>query len=407
MALSIGRVSSFYLPSLQTHQTRNGALTLSGKVGSDDPTMCHAIASQIIGLSAAIDEPVMPVVFSGKNSRFAHLNGFYRVTGSEVGLDLTNREVFGQFPWNVSLEPVPDRSFPMVETRLDGGFRANSVSIIASGAVAWHAVPGNSLEYTDGSGALAYDSTLASESGNVWVFADTTNHGNMRRLVTWSCGPEDWYGGGCSVQRLWGTTWLPVIGRDLLSKGTDSLRITNGLLRAEIVPNANGTILRLSRWSGTAWVSATDLTFYNGVGTDFLQITSAAILTNSPGEVRVRLTGRSTGSYFSTNTGPATIDLHLRRGAEILGARWTSYQSTSKSLGDPIGTYTSISGARYLTAADGAGNKFMETFPISYTSSPGDLTIGVGFVPGSGHTAAQLRDRYFAPLYGSDRIVGR
>lgn len=412
MSVTLGRLGESGLtfnPSAisEDHQR----LTLKGRFVTSTPDEVRYVASMFPAL-ANPDEPIIPVVFDESPN---HLNGFYRVTSASAdgAADAIDN---GYLDWDLQLVPIQGRALPAIESILDTVLRDNSVSVTAADSAPWHATP-SSVDgiYSDGgTQSLVLDQEQQTETGEIRVGFDSTSDPPFRRTSTWRCRPEDWYLGAATVERKWGSTWLPVVGRDPhLVSATDLWGISNGIVRCRIDP-ADPTKFIFECWDG-GWESATTIRFEVYASPPyaapvFASAAALAVIRNNPAEVRVRVT--TTG--IAT---PGLLDMRLRRGATIVECRWALPGSTSgygypRRLDiDPTpAAWTTIGagGGRYATSADAAGNKLMQLWPITNENTTVDTwDTAIGFeLPSDPQNATSAKAGYFAATAEHVRVVG-
>jgi hypothetical protein len=412
VSVNIGRVNPAYTPTATKAELGGGQLKLDGQIASDDALVLQAASAQIIALSSDVDNPAIPVTFDGTLAGMADLNGFYRVTDSSVSIPQGGHDPtfeVGYWPWSVTLEPVPDRHAPRIESILDTVFRDEATTMVAADSDAG---------YDDGSGQdLVCSFDWMTDTGSILYGTDTTNTAPYRRVTTWRCKPEDWYQGAATVERLWDATWLPVIGRTigLADPAGSEWGISNGLIRFRWT--GTGGQWTLECFDGTVWESSTAIGFLVYSSPAFsplalVQPISVAVIRNNPCEVRIRITG--TTHNWSP---PSLIDLRLRRGSSIVEVHWqipnslvtTGYPGEIVFSPDP-GGWTVATAGRYA-ATDANGHTMVLMTPggsAAYPNTTG-TTLRTAFgwaISGAPTDYTALRNNYYAPSAEHVRIVG-
>jgi hypothetical protein len=425
--LSIGRISGEHLTNVRTLGRQGGEVSLSGKIVITDPlegpALATGIAAQIAALGSSVDEPVVPVVWADDEGHLAHLNGFYRVTNTRVDIGQGGIAADGSttYEWSIDLAPVVNRSAPAVESLLLCTLRTNSLAITGSTTSVdpMFAIPA-SIPTLSVAANVVSSETLDTETGDVhWLTLNPTLPDRV--IAGWRCHPEHWYQGAAMVERQWGTTWLPVIGRDLFNPDTGgpAWRLSNGLLRVTVDTSVDDFIFTYEVWGGSAWESATtvEMATYLTSGATYAvedYIGPSVVMRNDPCEVRlkVNLTGwivPGSGAYRNTSV----LDLRLRRGATVCDLRWSMPGSTTRFPGGiQFGTLpamTAFTGGKVQTTADASGNKRLHLWPVAEVNTTLDVwDTSIGFIAGQYTNVTNLRARggYMAPAAEHVRVVG-
>jgi hypothetical protein len=413
--IQIGRLGAAPLVVDPNRISDGGSIRIAGRYIEDDPDLIRYMAVSVPALVAP-DEPVVPVVFDESP---AHLNGFYRVADAscDAAADALDS---GYLDWDITLAPVPNRSAPAVESILDSVLRTNSLSITGAttGVDPMHAIPISLPLYSAEGHTLTPQETLDTETGDIRWYQDTTTL-PFRSVATWACRPEHWYQGAATIERQWGATWLPAIGRNthIPNASGGQWGITNGLIRLRNDPDAAPTEFELEVWGGSAWESATTLeweVYSNPAGGEASSPAGpVTVIRNDPCEVRVRVL--LNGYVPDVPYPPTYLDLRLRRGALVVEARFSRPNSSAPyglpgSIAfNPNPTWTTFTGGRWRSSADAGGNRIIQLFPIAASNTT--LTTwdtAVGFVPAglSVVDEVQVKGAYFAPASEYVRVVG-
>ena len=166
---SVGRAGIVGDVILQNLDVSKGTVGLSGVI--DDPDVEFA-AEQFAAYVDSADETFVPVRFVGPTA----WDGFYRV--ADVRASASPSKLLGL---SVSLERVRGFAAPIFESVVLGSKRATSGAGVTP--LAWHGVPATAVGYETGV-LTPTRSVLPSETGDVQIFSEATNHlFNARQLL--------------------------------------------------------------------------------------------------------------------------------------------------------------------------------------------------------------------------------
>ena len=392
---SVGRAGIVGDVILQNLDVSKGKIGLSGKI--DDPNVEFA-AEQFAAYVDSADETFVPVRFVGPTA----WDGFYRVT--DVQASASPSKLLGL---SVSLERVRGFAAPIFESVVLGSKRATSGASVTP--LAWHAVPATAVGYETGV-LTPSRSTLPSETGDVQIFSEATNH-LFNARPTWFLNPADWYDGAAELT----VAGHVVTGRQVRNAPAGWV-LSNGLVR--FVGLADGGI-RSERWDGAAWSSPgvwrLNRTLTGGNSNPVGAPHTLTVLRNDPACVTIRV------AYDAAALVPGSrfvvlLDLSLRRGSTVVEATvttrgyyqwgfyspvvWSSAPAAHDSFTD--GTFVAAGGTADL-------GWFGDGSPVSTSKFAGAqaqfVQWGWGYL--AGRTQQQVAQMYAAAQSERTEVVAR
>lgn len=161
--------------------------------------------------------------------------------------------------------------------------------------------------------------------------------------------------GGCSVEVKYGSTWYPVVGRDIPLATV--WRISNGLIRLTAASGASGVTPGTIEIFNGAWQSANVAHWTNGAPSSPIGypggslLASLQILRNSVEHVVVKVSGGDVDYTYS-----------IQRGAFHIVSSWTAQTAIKGGAGSATAgaiAGTAITGGIRRTANDGNGNRMV------------------------------------------------
>lgn len=356
MSVTIGRAS---LNDLYGLQVRGRRVSFTTDIEGTDQYGMQALRQQLAGLVDNRDEEVVPFTWSED----ATLDGFYRV----VSVDIPSTEVQLTNGWipgvQVELEQVPGFSNPWFETISRGTLRTNSHSVTSAlGIYAVGSLAGNaSFDWGEFAGLGATWVTTSDGTAQVAAYQQAGQSGSFR----FGGAPSSFYGGSCSIEVKYGSSWYPVVGRNIPTRNV--WRITNGYIRLTSADAA--TSGKFEIYAGGSWVSRnmkhylSRLATHPGIGMgDGSTQPYVSILRNAPDAVVVRVVGASD----TAKANHVAIDYAVNRGARHVAVSWTA--SDAIQLGVAMSSSTAMTSA----AAAGAGPA---QGPVGYESSAVSGTV--------------------------------
>ena len=391
---SVGRAGVVGDVILQNLNVSKGTVGLTGKI--DDPNVEFA-AEQFAAYVDSADETFVPVRFVGPTA----WDGFYRVT--DVQASASPSKLLGL---SVSLERVRGFAAPIFESVVLGSKRVSSSADVTP--LAWHGVPASAVGYETGV-LTPTRSTLPSETGDVQIFSEATNHLFNGRPM-WFLNPADWYDGASELT----VAGHVVTGRQVRNAPIGWV-LSNGLVR--FVGLADGGI-RSERWDGAAWSSPgvwrLNRTIEGGSANPVPAPHTLTVLRNDPACVTIRV------AYDAAALVPGSrfvvlLDLSLRRGSTVVEATvttrgyykwgfyapvvWSSTPAAHDSFTD--GTFIAAGTANLAWFGDGS--------PVSTSRFSGAQTQfvqwGWGYL--AGRTQQQVAQMYAAAQSERTEVVAR
>ena len=392
---SVGRAGIVGDVILQNLDVSKGTVGLSGVI--DDPDVEFA-AEQFAAYVDSADETFVPVRFVGPTA----WDGFYRV--ADVRASASPSKLLGL---SVSLERVRGFAAPIFESVVLGSKRATSGAGVTP--LAWHGVPATAVGYETGV-LTPTRSVLPSETGDVQIFSEATNH-LFNARPTWFLNPADWYDGAAELT----VAGHVVTGRQVRNAPAGWV-LSNGLVR--FVGLADGGI-RSERWDGAAWSSPGVWRIHRTLTSSNSNLVDAphtlTVLRNDPACVTIRV------AYDAAALVPGSrfvvlLDLSLRRGSTVVEATvttrgyyqwgfyapvvWSSTPAAHDSFTD--GTFAAAGGTADL-------GWFSDGSPVSSSKFAGAQTQfvqwGWGYL--SGQTQQQVAQMYAAAQSERTMVVAR
>jgi hypothetical protein len=433
MTVTVGRFGrDITTPGLSSVQSSGRTLRLSGFFKASTLVQARVLRQQLMGAVGNPDEPVVPVTCSEDPD----LDGYYRVTGADVSLDVAGGDYTNfRFPWSCELERVTTSGFsPMVERTIIAGLRTNGHSIALTSTIVWFGVPypvtGDTI-FGSAFSALVTVGCASGESITVWYDTNPSASIYTNRTVFAPSGGEftggAWYTDSATIESKWAdnSTYYAVAGRDMPARVAAAVapghdwRLSNGLMRVtptEVTGgNDDGFGLSISHWDGSAWDTAVGFNFTIGgnvLGSE--GIDQVVILRNDPAAVSIRCRLGGVGAGYA-------FDLTLRRGSAFVEGRMTTLSAAVTVIArDSVEACTALTGGIRATSNDASGNRF---FLGSAEAATNDLTNGkitsgslaafnfvigseVGGTTPSYFTAQNHLYQYFAAQSETYRMVG-
>ena len=392
---SVGRAGIVGDVILQNLDVSKGTVGLSGVI--DDPDVEFA-AEQFAAYVDSADETFVPVRFVGPTA----WDGFYRVT--DVQASASPSKLLGL---SVSLERVRGFAAPIFESVVLGSKRATSGAGVTP--LAWHGVPATAVGYETGV-LTPTRSTLPSETGDVQIFSEATNH-LFNARPTWFLNPGDWYDGAAELT----VAGHVVTGRQVRNAPAGWV-LSNGLVR--FVGLADGGI-RSERWDGAAWSSPgvwrLNRTLTGSSSNPVGAPHTLTVLRNDPACVTIRV------AYDAAALVPGSrfvvlLDLSLRRGSTVVEATVTTRGYYQWGFYSPIvwssapAAHDSFTDGTFVTAGGTANlGWFGDGSPVSVSKFAGAQAQfaqwGWGYL--SGQTQQMVAQRYASAQAERTEVVAR
>lgn len=336
MTLTLGRCQLGNTVDLSTVTRSGEQLTIGGTffpTVDGDVDQSDAVRQQLTGMVGNADEMAFPLTFTVDPD----LDGFYTVGG----IDISERpsRASGAFGYTLNL------------SRVSGGygnptFEVSCTNITRTNA---HGIGGNPLVIVPGDGStLTYDVTGFGSIGlfdtratadGIGVFLLSVGDPNGR-AYRFDVSPADYYRATCQVEVLFGSTWFPVVGRQIPL--SFQWRISNGLIR--FTSGTAGAQATMELWNGSAWVSW-PVGYWDGTA--------------------IRKIGRTAPGYPNERAIAVTV---LRNSPEQVVIRQQAF--------DGVVTWTIARGFRHATVSWSVANNVI-----------GPTTFGGGLVTGQAGTA--------------------
>lgn len=342
---------------------------------------------QIVAYMKNSDESFVPIL----SADMPEIDGMYRINSVSV-VARDRRAHVGVFDFSLRAERVQGFAAPLFESVMLGAQRAGLTFAPALSAQAFHALPACVQGYE--TGVLTPTVTQReSETGTVSVFTDPSNHFFNAR-PQFFIPPASWYDGAATLT----VDGSLVVGRQV-SNSPQGFVLSNGLVRFVGVP---GGWFRSERWNpATAqWdVSGGWWPIHRVILGSWVPLDAPHTLTvmrNTPQSVIVRLTCDAASAVEGARFA-VTVDLELRRGAELASFTLTTRGSYAWGLRAPLAFGTLTSSAHYFESAgvmvagtsvfgaegDGSGVALITTHPST------SLSFGIGHSSDAGIAARQ------------------
>lgn len=425
MTLTIGRVS-VAAPTGIAHS--GDRLSLTFDILPATLAEAKVRRQQVLGLADNPDEPVVPVTWSDDSD----YDGYYHVASASVSPTITY--LTGRLlRCSVELERIGGGyAKPMIEVAVAAAVRSNQQSVttlnppaasgwLVTGFPVGNGEAGNTASLFTLAG---YGSPLGTATGNLQT-ATIASLTNATSDVLWYYSqPADFYDGAAMIEvsRDNGSTWYPVVGRQIPSGVTLYWRISNGLVR--VSPsfddvNVRGELL-VEVWSGSAWESMPTMRrrfdssgstighfgFLDPTSNATYQYTDPVILANGADQVALQIpqaNGRT--ETYTLRRGVPFVDLTLigpaaeYRGVSATAASWTLLEAddiAASGTADIGGSgATDGNGNSLIVTSSGAAGptvSISSTTLVIYPASSGSAAryaIGVTSDP-AGSTTASL-----------------
>jgi hypothetical protein len=362
MSVTIGRAS---LDDLYDLRVQGRRVSFSTEIVGSDIYGMQARRQQLAGLVDNRDEEVVPFTWSEDSS----LDGFYRV----VSVDVPSTEVMLSNGWvpevRVELEQVAGQAAVWFEVSVSSVVRTNSHGITAPvGAVFTILDTAKSAWDLRQLGTLASPS-VARRAADASVGTDILRAVAPHALsaATYQTRPSLYYADACKLEVLYGSTWYPVVGAQVLE--SRRWRISSGMVRLTAPNGATPGTLEVNDVG--SWQSA-NVSHWNGTSARPIGLGSAStaadnpvmrVLRNSPEQVSIRLAGAAEDMTYT-----------VKRGAMLVEATYTSYAANRMGVGyASANASTGITGGIRRTSNDANGNRLVFGHTDTFTS---DLVNG-------------------------------
>lgn len=409
---------------------RGDRVTLNGLLHSytDDDGSTHlynqaelgVLTQQLLGLLEG-DEREVPVTSTGDPT----LNGAYKVTAADVGLDVQGFVGKG-LPWSAQVERVPHYGTAHTAAVIAATVKENNHSVTS--ADLWHAPPETAVAYdlSDSTNPIASE-TRTGADGSVDLFSTSISDAT-RVHPTWTVSPAGHYGMGSKVMASYsdpdaGTQWAAVTGRQLDASKT-GWRQENGLLRAASNGSPLPGELELeitgndgSDW-GTPWPF--EVGYWDGAAFVALDRAHGHQATFNHPEctvVRQLLVGADGADSWDV-----AVSFVLRRGSHLLFVNFCSrlHMQWAINFPAPAGSFNSSSTGAVTSANDTDTNRWALFSTADFTFTSGGLAYkdttnqewyaAIGMVRGGNGAVApnqigDLRDQFYAHQ-GVREVVG-
>jgi hypothetical protein len=366
VSLQIGRLT---LPDPDTYQPGTSQIVLGGILSDNDddltPDQAIFVADQLAAMASPGAEEVVPVICDV-------FTGFCRVVDVNVSTFDGVRYANGWGEFEVTLEPVLGSALPVVESIVTGALRQNDHAITSTGARPFHAVPGSRTSYVWGPTAIfiGSDETRTVEGGTV-QWRNSRESGDpplYSGTAVWSCQPEDWYEGACSIETLVDGEYLPNAGTSTLN---DTWRASNGLVR--FWTTAGSDDISFQWFNAGAWSAAVAFTLEDG-NSDPITWRIARSISITPERVSVAIAGD-----YSASGGEDVMfgTLSFRRGSPWVDMRFTASNggvpSTELVAAAPVAATDATSHIYQTTAVDGW--RWIAATDVSFTADTANGAI--------------------------------
>jgi hypothetical protein len=417
--MTIGRIGGL----IEQPPARNGGqLTIVGTTPVLPYAELTGARHQLSGIVDNDDEPIIPLTFAADPS----LDGFYR----PVSMTLNNLGPIADaaVSFAAAFEQVESLNAPAIEVTLQSILRPNAVAVTDASPIVFTAFAHTDLgsymlPFSTAGGATAVftaDSATIEQlrfpSGGVNFFPAPVSY-------QYQIEPANFYVGACRIERLFGSTWLPILGNALPATIQGQWRISNGMIRFT-PPGTYGQPATLEVWDSTAgaWESMNfkrNSSLGNTLG--WIETSATArleILRNSPEHVIVRYTGRTNQETWSLQRGAWHL-LFISNNASVGAGNYAS--GTAVQFSSSIAS-TALTGGLRSTSNDANGNRWIIASPhactatlgtgvlalTSNTARPVTFMIGVekdGSSAAGGNTATDVMAQFFGAVSWRQRIV--
>jgi hypothetical protein len=248
VTLTVGRCQLGNSVDISTLSRSGNQVTLAGTffpTVDGDTAQSDAVRQQLNGMLGNADEMAFPVTFTVD----PRIDGFYQVTGADIS-ERPSSPTTGAFGYSLQLQRIGGGfGNPTFEVSCTNVTRTNAHGLGGSALVV---VPGDgsSLTYdiTGFDGVASFATRPTADGIGVYLLGAGNPNGRAYRF---DVSPADYYKATCSIEILFGSTWFPVVGRQI--PRTFRWRISNGLIRfTSGTAGAHGT---MEIWNGSAWAS--------------------------------------------------------------------------------------------------------------------------------------------------------
>jgi hypothetical protein len=342
--VTIGRFGSSFDVDAHTWDVDGDLVRAQGYIENTSDDLTALARQQLAGMSPPeTDEQVVPVTFAED----PYQDGFYKVTAGAVAMDV-NRRTAHSLPWTASLVRVPHFQRPEIEVRSLGKVRPNVDTITSGSTVPTVGFPGGLLTITGAQ--TSTPNQYASNNGTVSVDYDATY---FNRQTYYRVAPTAYYNGACTVEQKIGSTWYPVVGRQVKAAATD-VRVNNGLLRLSAytdgTANLSGIQMESTYSSGTLWGPVKTFGFRRS-GTTLVTdgARNVEVLRNRPEEAIIRLSYPCINATLATTL---TVDIRLPRGHRMADITLQTPSSTQWLIRSSVAMSSTTGG--YQASADDA-----------------------------------------------------
>lgn len=402
-------------------------LTLSGWMSGPSRQVVSAYRDTLLGYQADPDEEAIPIVWADDSL----VDGMYRSLMVRV-TPVVGVSEKGTFDVQYELSAELASRQVALEAVTVGGFRPNGAgtSFDTPAEVApLVGVPADVVDYYDGVttsiGGPFITTTRASDTGSVAIVGWGSHTAVARRTVSYAMPLASWYKASCLVERLVGSTWVPVAGRRVASGSSASLgwRIGNGLIRLSETTTTDMTF-KVEAYDGSTWKS-TEFEFA-AAGFPLSQLNTVTIRRNSPECVVVRFSTFPNGGYDF----PTYIDVKLSRGARFAELHLFSQPGQAITWGmewNPDAAVTTLSsggnsyGGRATTAVSSMRNYLFSAADVNVSGSVSnidvvgsqtDWSVAIGqqidsLSASTGESFTELFQQYLAPLAIRQKLIIR
>lgn len=303
MTITIGRADGLRIEEVRHSGDKSN---FTGWVQAVDMDHARAYMQQINGLQRG---DVVPVV----DTESEYVTGFYEISSAKASL---RKPIAASafVDWTVSME------------RVDGGYASAAVEEV------WTIFDPR----TNGLGLTTFDSSWyypAPESGWGWnnfntqtedtetgslMAAKSLQSGGQSIASTFFIEAQNYYDSACIIEGQFGSTWYPIVGRQLpASLIVSKVRLSNGLIRITI--DTTNDKIGVQRWNGTSYGDI-HYFYYSytrlGASVDVVPMVADAtpiVVRNDPATVAIRFP--QDGLDAATDVPPHMLSIGIVRGA--------------------------------------------------------------------------------------------
>jgi hypothetical protein len=316
-----------------------------------------------------------------------------------------SRRAANSLPWTASLVRVPNFQQPDIEVFAIGGLRSNVDSILVADVNPTITIPYAGTGEFDTQGSVQ----LTTANGDLRIEGDDLLF-NARRVYT--VPATDYYDGAATVEQKIGSTWYPVVGRQIKAAPED-IRVNNGLIRiygrTDATPALSG--LSMESWvSGSTWGPTKTLGFSDLATILLGGPVSVRVIANRPEETIVewRFPVAAGGTAYTV----LHVEVRLRRGFRIADVsaytsetvNWTLKANVAMSAWSGGGGWRAnaddANAQRHVIFVRSAATLVGSNLEIDYTGADDRKSFGWGVTwpTGAGPWlgSADPRERWFA-----------